>query len=39
MDGRAVVVALVVIDEAELFELVDERHAADEQIVVLVRKV
>ena len=39
VDGRAVVVALVVLDEAELLELVDERHAADEQVVVLVGKV
>lgn len=39
MDRRAVVVSIVVLDEAELFELVDEGHAADEQVVVLMREV
>ena len=39
MYGRAVVIAVIVLNEAELFELVDESHAANEQVIMLMGEV
>jgi hypothetical protein len=39
MDGRAIVVAIIVLDEVELLELIDERHAPNEKIIVLMGEV
>lgn len=39
MNRRAVITSLIVLDETELFELVDEGHAAYQQVVVLMSEV
>lgn len=39
MDGWAIVVSFIMLDEIELLQLIDERHASNQKVIVLMGKV